>query len=111
LGKRGRDVDALQEASDRFTLAMVHSPEFYSQAAEAGVDLYLCGHTHAGQVCLPGGRAVITHLHRGKRYLQGLWKYRGMTGFTNSGAGCSGLPVRFFTRPEIAVLTLRTVGS
>ncbi len=104
-------TQALQEAADGFALAMVHSPEFYSQAAEAAVDLYLCGHTHAGQVCLPGGRAIITHLHRGKRYMSGLWRYRSMTGFTNAGAGCSGLPVRFFTRPEIAVLKLQAAES
>ena len=40
----------------RFGIALVHSPEFAGEAAAAGYDLYLCGHTHGGQVCLPGGR-------------------------------------------------------
>ena len=45
-----------------FGLALVHSPEFAGEAAAAGYDLHLCGHTHAGQVCLPGGRPVVTNI-------------------------------------------------
>ena len=59
---------------------------------QLGVDLYLCGHTHAGQVCLPGGRPVITHLSRGRRFYRGTWRHRGMVGVTNAGAGTSGVP-------------------
>ena len=64
-------IHALEKARNEFTVALIHSPELYDAAAEAGVDLYLCGHTHAGQVCLPGGRPLITHLSRGRRLLQG----------------------------------------
>jgi predicted MPP superfamily phosphohydrolase len=103
-------VHALEAARDVFTIALVHSPEAYDVAAELGVDLYLCGHTHAGQVCLPGGRPVITHLSRGRRLYRGTWTHRGMVGITNAGAGTSGVPVRFNTRGEILALTLRCVG-
>ena len=70
-------VHALEEARDAFTVALVHSPELYDVAAELGVDLYLCGHTHAGQVCLPGGRPLITHLSRGRRFFRGTWRHEG----------------------------------
>jgi predicted MPP superfamily phosphohydrolase len=100
-------VHALEAARDAFTVALVHSPEMFDIAADLGVDLYLCGHTHAGQVCLPGGRPIIKHLSRGRRYYRGTWKHRAMVGVTNAGAGTSGVPVRFNTRGEILQLTLR----
>jgi uncharacterized protein len=100
-------VHALESAGDLFTIALIHSPEIYDVAAELGVDLYLCGHTHGGQVCLPGGRAIIKHLSRGRRLYKGTWTHGGMVGVTNTGAGTSGIPVRFNTRGEIVVLTLR----
>ncbi len=104
-------VHALEAARSAFTVALVHSPEVYDVAAELGVDLYLCGHTHAGQVCLPGGRPLITHLSRGRSFYKGLWRHRGMVGLTNAGAGTSGVPVRFNTRGEILALTLRCGGA
>jgi uncharacterized protein len=100
-------VHSLEAARSAFTIALVHSPELYDIAAGLGVGLYLCGHTHAGQVCLPGGRALITHLTRGRRFYRGIWRHRGMVGVTNAGAGTSGVPVRFNTRGEVLVLTLR----
>jgi len=104
-------VHALETARSAFTIALVHSPEAYDVAAELGVDLYLCGHTHAGQVCLPGGRPVITHLSRGRRFFRGTWTHRGMVGITNAGAGTSGVPVRFNTRGEVLALTLRRAAG
>ena len=100
-------VHALEKAAPLFTVALVHSPEVYDVAARMGVDLYLCGHTHAGQVCLPGGRPVLTHLSRGRRFYKGTWTHGGMVGVTNAGVGTSGVPVRFNTRGEVLVLTLR----
>jgi predicted MPP superfamily phosphohydrolase len=100
-------VHALEQAGPFFTIALVHSPELYDLAARMGVDLYLCGHTHGGQVCLPGGHAVIKHLTRGRRFYKGTWTHRGMAGITNLGAGTSGIPVRFNTRGEVLVVTLR----
>ncbi|HOQ90612.1 MAG TPA: metallophosphoesterase, partial [Candidatus Hydrogenedentes bacterium] len=42
-----------------FTLLLAHSPEAAFKAAESGVDLYLCGHTHGGQICLPGSVPIM----------------------------------------------------
>jgi predicted MPP superfamily phosphohydrolase len=100
-------VHVLEKAGSTFTVALVHSAEIYDLAAEMGADLYLCGHSHAGQVALPGGRPLITHLSHGRRFYKGIWSYRGMVGVTNAGAGTSGIPVRFNTRGEILALTLR----
>jgi predicted MPP superfamily phosphohydrolase len=103
-------VHALEAARDAFTIALVHSPEVFDIAAALGVDLYLCGHTHAGQVCLPGGLPVIKHLARGRRFYRGTWRHRDMVGVTNAGAGTSGVPVRFNSRGEIVIVTLRCEG-
>jgi predicted MPP superfamily phosphohydrolase len=100
-------VHALEAAADDFTIALVHSPELADAAAQAGVALYLTGHTHAGQVCLPGGIPLVRHLRAGRHLYRGHWHHRGMQGITNAGAGTSGIPVRFFTESEILALRLR----
>ncbi len=96
-------LHALECADDDFSIALVHSPELYDVAAEMGVDLYLCGHTHVGQICFPGGRAIVKHLNRGRKYYRGYWKYLDMQGVTHAGVGTSGIPVRFNTRGEVLI--------
>jgi predicted MPP superfamily phosphohydrolase len=98
---------ALGEAPPGFRIALVHSPEFADFAAEAGCRLYLCGHTHGGQICLPGGRAVVTHLARCKGFARGRWRCGAMEGYTSCGLGVSGAPLRFNSRGEAALITLR----
>ena len=98
---------ALAYAPEGCRIALVHSPELAEQAAEAGIALYLTGHTHGGQVCLPGGRAVITHSRGRRRFAAGLWRHGAMIGYTSRGAGVSGLPVRFNCPGEAALITLR----
>ena len=97
---------ALEEAVDGFKIALVHSPELYDLAAENGYRLYFCGHTHGGQICLPGGIPLVTHLRRGKRFVRGLWEFDNMIGYTNQGCGVVGIPVRFNTQSEVTLITL-----
>lgn len=99
-------LHALENAKHHFTVALIHSPELYLAAEQCGVNLYLCGHTHAGQVCLPGGMPLITHLNRGKEFFRGQWQYNNMLGITNAGAGTSGIPVRFNSQGEVLAITL-----
>lgn len=99
--------DAAAAAPQGFTIALVHSPEFALHAAKAGYRLYLCGHTHGGQICLPRGRPVLTASALGHRFATGPWRHGGMHGYTSRGAGTSGLPVRFFSRGEVTLVTLR----
>ncbi len=96
----------LKKSADHCTIVLVHSPELYDSAAAAGVNLYLCGHTHGGQICLPGGFPVLTNLERGKKLHTGHWSYQGMQGITNVGVGTSGLPVRFNTVGELLSITI-----
>jgi predicted MPP superfamily phosphohydrolase len=94
-----------------FKIALVHSPEFALHAARAGYGLYICGHTHGGQICLPGGRPVLTASAFGRRFAAGPWRHERMHGYTSRGAGTSGLPVRFFSRGEVTVITLRRAAE
>lgn len=104
-------VNTLVEAPDGVKIALVHSPELAGVAADNGFDLYLCGHTHGGQISLPGGRPILTHLHRHRDLAHGFWSMKDMRGYTSPGVGTSGMPIRFFTRPEITYLTLRASKS
>ena len=101
-------VDVLSGCSSEFGIALVHSPELAMEASQGGHALYLCGHTHGGQVCLPSGRPIVTHLKKNKHLASGFWRVGSMDGFTNAGCGVSGPPVRFFSHSEIAVITLRS---
>lgn len=100
--------EALRNAPDGFRVALAHSPELAAEAADAGVDLYLTGHTHGGQVCLPGRIPLFTHSIAPHRLASGLWNHKSMAGYTSRGAGCSGLPVRFNCPGEVTIFTLRT---
>lgn len=98
---------ALEAAPNGFNIALVHTPEFADVAADCGYRLYLAGHTHGGQIALPGGRPIFTNLRRFRRYASGLWRHDEMLGYTSTGVGVSLLPVRFNTRGEIVLITLR----
>ena len=88
-------------------ILLAHSPDLGSDAAKAGVGLYLCGHTHGGQICLPGGRTVIANTRGSADRHKGSWRHKAMTGYTSRGAGTSSVDVRFNCPPEITVHTLR----
>lgn len=80
-----------------------HTPEPYRQAAHAGVDLMLSGHTHGGQVCLPGGFPIITDTPTPRAYVRGAWQYRAMAGYTSVGCGSSVVDVRLNCLPELTL--------
>ncbi|HEY3920455.1 MAG TPA: metallophosphoesterase [Stellaceae bacterium] len=98
---------ALSAAPHGFRVALVHSAEIADHAAAAGFGLYLCGHTHGGQICLPGGRSVFSHLRRCKFGIRGEWRAGPMIGYTSNGLGVGEVPLRFNCRGEIAMITLR----
>ena len=94
-----------------FGVVLAHSPELVREAAATGHALYLCGHCHAGQVCLPGGRPLITHLSRHRKLYAGLWRHGDMWGYTSAGAGLSDPPVRFNCRGEVTEFRLRAAPA
>ncbi len=98
---------ALQTKKGVFKIALIHSPEMYEEAEKNGYSLYLCGHTHAGQICLPNGYPPIKNLKKGHQFSRGLWQHNNMVGYTSPGCGVSGLPVRYNTQGEITVIHLK----
>jgi len=101
IDKAVHDVPA-----DKAIILLAHSPEIINEANENGIDYYLCGHTHGGQVCLPGGMPIITNTRNKRRYSRGSWEYGDLKGYTSRGTGSSGLPIRVFCPPEITLHTL-----
>lgn len=101
---------ALQRMPQGYRILLQHSPELLDEAEEANVSLYLTGHTHGGQICLPGGIPIMTNTRTPRRYARGLWKHGRMTGYTTLGVGASVMPLRFFSRGEVAIITLRRTG-
>lgn len=88
------------------TILLSHSPEVYQEAAACGYDFMLSGHTHGGQVCLPGGIPVFTHCKCPRNMVAGAWQYHKLTGYTSRGTGAGTSPIRFNCPPEITVHTL-----
>jgi predicted MPP superfamily phosphohydrolase len=93
-------------APDAFKILLVHTPEIVAEAERHGIHLYLCGHTHGGQICMPVIGPLITHANCERRYVRGVWHYKTLQGYTNVGVGTSGVPVRFLCPPEIGLLEL-----
>lgn len=98
---------ALATSPEGFKIALVHSPELAEEAARAGFALYLAGHTHWGQISLPGGKPIFTALHHNHHLATGLWRHEDMIGYTTSGVGTSKLPLRLNTRGEVVLFRLR----
>jgi predicted MPP superfamily phosphohydrolase len=101
-------ADNLEKATaliplDAFSILLSHTPEIYRQAAHAGFDLLLSGHTHGGQICLPGGIPITLDSVLPRRLGAGAWKHHNMDGYTSVGAGSSVVPVRFNCPPEITL--------
>lgn len=90
-----------------FKILMAHSPEIYEEAADLGYQLYLCGHTHAGQIQIPGLGPLMSKSRTPRRFTHGTWQHNGMYGYTSSGIGASGLFARIFCPPEIGLIELR----
>ncbi len=91
------------------SVLLCHSPELYRQAAHCGLGLMLCGHTHGGQICLPGGWPLFTNADCPKPLARGgPWRHAELQGYTSVGAGSSVLDVRFNCPPEVVVHTLHS---
>ncbi len=102
------DLARVREAipDNAFSILLCHSPETYRETAAHGFDIMLSGHTHGGQICLPGGIALIKVCKVPNRLLKGGWQYHHLVGYTSPGTGSCGVPLRFFCPPEITLHTL-----
>jgi predicted MPP superfamily phosphohydrolase len=88
---------------DEFSILLSHTPEIYRQAAHADFNLILSGHTHGGQLCLPGSIPLTLDSVLPRRMGSGAWEHDGMSGYTSVGVGSSVVEVRFNCPPEITL--------
>jgi uncharacterized protein len=99
---------APRTAPDRFGLAVMHSPDSAPESAALGYDLLIAGHTHGGQVCVPGLGALVTNCSMPPRLAAGLIRMGSAVLHTSPGLGTSKYaPFRFACRPEATLLELR----
>jgi hypothetical protein len=89
--------------SEAFSVLLSHTPEIFRQAAHAGFNLLLSGHTHGGQICLPGRIPIILESRLPRSMGSGPWVYGDLSGYTSVGVGSSIVPVRFNCPPEITL--------
>jgi predicted MPP superfamily phosphohydrolase len=105
-------ADNLEKATDgipddAFSILLSHSPEMYRHAAYANFDVMLSGHTHGGQICLPGRIPLILNAKAPRSLCKGYWRYNHLQGYTSAGSGVSIVDVRLNCPPEITLHRLR----
>lgn len=93
---------------DMTKILLAHSPAAWDVAEAAGIDLYLAGHLHGGQICPPWGGVYLRNDRSPSRFWVGPWSSGNMAGYTSRGTGGCGVPLRLFSPPEIVVHTLRS---
>jgi uncharacterized protein len=92
---------------DELVVLLAHEPDFADEAAHYPVDLQLSGHSHGGQIWLPGiGAPWLPTFAR--KYPRGRYRIGPLTLYTNMGLGTIRFPVRLNCRPEVTLFTLRS---
>ncbi|MEI8195873.1 MAG: metallophosphoesterase, partial [Phycisphaerae bacterium] len=103
---------ALREVkSEDFKLILLHYPDLIHQAAAAGADVCLAGHTHGGQICWPDGHPIIRHDVLPQAMCTGVHKVADTWMVVNRGIGKAGLRIRVFCPPQAIMLTLRKAAT
>lgn len=112
------DGEATLAGAEGTRLVLMHSPDGLLALAGQAFDLAFCGHTHGGQVALPGGRAlVVPEGLLSRRFLHGLFRVPTPLDapdarlLVSRGVGCSGVPVRLFAPPEVHVCEIAGTGE
>jgi len=110
------EADNLEKAASGIphhecAILLSHTPEIYRHAAHADFSLLLSGHTHGGQICLPGSIPITLDSALPRHLGAGAWEYRGMAGYTSVGVGSSIVPVRFNCPPEITLHRLERAAA
>lgn len=91
------------------SILLSHSPETFEDARHYGFNFMLAGHTHGGQICLPGGIALVRNGRCPPAQFVGAWSHHGLHGYTTPGTGSCGVAARFNCPPEITVHVLRSI--
>jgi predicted MPP superfamily phosphohydrolase len=104
LGTALREVPA-----NDTTILLAHEPDYAQEASLLPVDLQLSGHSHGGQIWIPGlGAPWLPPMAR--KYPRGLYRVGNLTLYTNIGIGTIHLPVRLNCPPEITLIRLRAAS-
>lgn len=114
-----RDHDMLKKMmlsapESGLNLLLIHPPDIAPEANELGIDLYLCGHTHGGQIRFPLIGAVFSSSHLGKQFIMGRYELGTTTLYTSRGVGLEGLGApraRFLCPPEIVLWEISGSGQ
>jgi hypothetical protein len=93
--------------NDGFRLCLSHSPDQLPWAKENNIDLMLCGHTHGGQIRIPGIGPIFVPSRFSGKYDQGVFHEPPTVMYVSRGLAGT-LPVRYFCRPEVTWITLRS---
>lgn len=96
---------ALQERGSAATVLVSHNPDVLPEVPE-DVDLTLCGHTHGGQIQIPGIGPILTSSEYGRRFAEG-WKRAPALGYVSRGLGVGWVPVRIACPAELTIIDLR----
>ena len=102
-------IDGAPHPDSDLSLALLHSPEprVLSEFERDGYQLSLSGHTHGGQLCLPGSKAIVTNCGIDRRRVQGLHDFGRMKMHVSNGLGTSKfVPLRLFCRPSATLLRI-----
>lgn len=92
-------------AGATFRVGVCHSPDALPLMQRAGAHLFVCGHTHGGQIATPWGPIVVPG-RVGKRYPSGRHTAFATHLFVSRGVGATELPMRAWARPDVALITL-----
>jgi uncharacterized protein len=104
---RWHDLRVAPRQTDRFSVAVMHSPDSAPETAALGYDVIFAGHTHGGQVCMPLVGALVTNSSMPRRLVAGLFRMGPSILHTSRGLGTSKYaPFRFCCRPEATILRL-----
>ena len=101
--------ELFDDVSDNFQLVLTHQPQLFDRFKDSGANLTLAGHTHGGQLRLPFFPTIYAP-NQGlwPRYGAGLYRHGDAVMHVSRGIGTTYFPIRFWNRPEIAVIELRS---
>ncbi len=103
--QRARDIARVMRGAEGTVILLAHDPRRLSEAAALGVPLVLSGHTHGGQVVLPGVGAIAA---RKFPVVAGAGRRDSTSIFVSRGVGTVYVPYRLNCPPDVAVITLRS---
>ena len=89
-----------------FRVVVCHSPDGLLALGGAHFDVFLCGHTHGGQVATPWGPIIMSKGALCRRFAHGLGRFNGGDVVVSRGVGAGEIPVRLFAPPDILVVDL-----